>query len=241
MSFIVNMQGHHTRNGGTVPYVPVFLMCCALSVIPWTMSGGLNTMKMGKGHVVTLPKPGLKDGMSVEEALARRESVRTFSAKALTDKEISQLLWSGQGITRRWGGRTTPSAGALYPLELYIALPDGVYRYDPDDHQLRLHLKENVSVSLAHAALGQRCVRDAPAVIIIAAVYRRITSRYGGRGERYVTIEVGHAAENILLQAVSLGLGAVPVGAFSDGQVQQILCLPSDHEPLYLIPVGHGR
>lgn len=198
-------------------------------------------MKTEQGEVVALPKPVLKNGMSVEEALGRRESVRSFSAKALTDKEISRLLWSGQGKTRRWGGRTAPSAGALYPLELYIVLSDGVYRYDPDSHQLVLHLKENVSVSLTRAALGQGCVREAPAVIIITAVYERTTCKYGERGERYVAIEVGHAAENVLLRAVSLGLGAVPVGAFSDRQVQEVLHLPPDHEPLYLIPVGHGR
>ena len=198
-------------------------------------------MKTEQSEVIALPKPVLKDGISVEEALSRRESVRGFSAKALTDKEISQLLWAGQGKTRRWGGRTAPSAGALYPLELYIATPDGVYRYNSDAHQLILHLKEDASVSLTRAALGQGCVREAPAVIIITAVYERITCKYGERGERYVAIEVGHAAENILLQAVSLGLGAVPVGAFSDGQVQAVLHLPPDHEPLYLIPVGHGR
>ncbi len=216
-------------------------MCLVLSIIPWTVSGGLNTMKTEQGEVVVLPKPVMKDGMSVEEALSRRESVRSFSAKALTDKEISQLLWSGQGKTRHWGGRTAPSAGALYPLELYIALPDGVFRYHPENHQLVLHLNENVSAFLARAALGQSCVHEAPAVIIIAAVYKRVTSKYGGRGERYVMIEVGHAAENILLQAVSLGLGAVPVGAFSDRQVQEVLHLPHDHEPLYLIPIGHER
>ena len=214
-------------------------MCLVLPIIPWTVSGGLKTMKTGQGEFIQLPKPVLKDGVSVEGALAKRRSVRSFSTKALTEKEISQLLWSGQGKTRPWGGRTAPSAGALYPLELYIVLPDGVYRYRPDSHQLILHLEENVSVPLAHAALGQGCVRDAPAVIVIAAVHERITNKYGARGERYVAIEVGHAAENILLQAVSLGLGAVPIGAFSDSRTHQVLRLPRDHEPLYLIPVGY--
>jgi SagB-type dehydrogenase family enzyme len=241
MFILVNTPEHRVRNKTKNSYVFIFLMCFVLSIIPWTVSGGLNSMKTEQGEVIALPKPVLKDGISVEEALSRRDSVRSFSAKALTDKQISQLLWSAQGKTRRWGGRTAPSAGALYPLELYIATPDGVYRYNPDAHQLILHLKENVSIPLTRAALGQGCVREAPAVIIIAAVYERTTCKYGERGERYVAIEVGHAAENILLQAVSLGLGAVPVGAFSDRQLQEVLHLPPDHEPLYLIPVGHRR
>ena len=188
-----------------------------------------------------LPKPEIRGAMSLEETLAKRESVRNFSSEPLTLSEISQLLWAGQGITRSWGGRAGPSAGALYPLELYIVLPDGVFHYIHQRHQLVRLSEHRIFDTLARAALGQGCIQDAPAVIIITAVYERIERKYGGRGERYVKIEVGHAAQNILLQAVSLGLGAVPVGAFYDEQVKTILKLPSDHQPLYLIPVGHER
>ncbi|MFB3924741.1 MAG: SagB/ThcOx family dehydrogenase [Syntrophales bacterium] len=187
-----------------------------------------------------LPKPRIKGGMPLHEAIFGRESVRGFSAKALTPEEISQLLWSAQGRTRPWGGRSAPSAGALYPLELYVADRGGVYHYISRSHQLVRLSSQDVLSSLSAAALGQECVRQAPAVIVIAAVYERIEKKYGKRGERYVKIEAGHAAQNILLQAVSLGLGAVPVGAFYDDRVRSVLNIPADHEPLYLIPIGHA-
>jgi len=177
----------------------------------------------------------------VETALEKRESVRHFTSKPLNLSQISQALWAAQGITRNWGGRTAPSAGALYPLELYLALLDGFYHYIPHNHQL-MHISDgNFIENLAAVALGQQCIRESSAVVVIAAVYKRIEQKYGQRGERYVKVEAGHAAQNILLQAVSQGIGAVPVGAFHDEGVRKVLSLPSDHEPLYLIPLGHAR
>lgn len=141
----------------------------------------------------------------------------------------------------RWGGRTVPSAGALYPLELYLALRDGFFHYIPRSHQL-VHISDHDFVDdMASAALGQQCIRESSAVVVIAAVHQRIEKKYGRRGERYVKIEAGHVAQNILLQAVSQGIGAVLVGAFYDDDVRKVLGLPSDHEPLYLIPLGHIR
>jgi SagB-type dehydrogenase family enzyme len=199
----------------------------------------MRSSRDGAGPVIQLPKPQLRGKVSVEEALVRRESVRSFSSKPLTESELSQILWSAQGITRPWGGRTAPSAGALYPLELYVVLRDGLFHYVPQSHQLIRVSDKNLSGDLTSAALGQDCLRKAPAVVVIAAVYERIERKYGRRGERYVKIEVGHAAQNILLQAVALGLGAVPIGAYYDDRVQKVLNLPVNHEPLYLIPVGH--
>lgn len=191
--------------------------------------------------VIQLPEPRVRGRMSVEEALAKRESIRHFSHEPLTPSELSQLLWAAQGITRTDGGRSAPSAGALYPLELYLVLQEGFFRYVPQNHLLIRNSDRNLIDNLASAALGQQCIRESPAVIVITAVYERTARKYGNRGERYVKIEAGHAAQNILLQAVSLGLGAVPVGAFYDDQVRNVLNLPADHEPLYLIPVGHIR
>ncbi|MEN6319505.1 MAG: SagB/ThcOx family dehydrogenase [Syntrophaceae bacterium] len=190
---------------------------------------------------IQLPEPRLRGSMSVEEALAKRESIRHFSPEPLTPSELSQLLWAAQGITRTHGGRSAPSAGALYPLELYLVLQEGFFRYVPQSHQLILISDRNLIDNLASAALGQQCMRESPAVIVITAVYERTARKYGNRGERYVKVEAGHAAQNILLQAVSLGLGAVPVGAFYDDQVRNVLNLPADHEPLYLMPLGHKR
>jgi SagB-type dehydrogenase family enzyme len=192
-----------------------------------------------KESVVQLPAPLLHGGMSLEETLAKRESTRNFSSKPLTPSEISQVLWAAQGITRNWGGRATPSAGALYPLELYLVLREGLFHYMPRTHQLIRVSDQNVIDDLSSAALGQECVSGSPAIVVITAVYERMERKYGRRGERYVKIEAGHAAQNIHLQAVSLGLGSVPVGAFNDDQVRKVLSLPANHEPLYLIPLGH--
>jgi len=188
-----------------------------------------------------LPTPAQRGGVSLEEALSKRRSVREFREEPLTPAEISQLLWAGQGITEPRGLRTAPSAGALYPLELYVATGEGVYHYSPQSHRLAILSPEDTRLRLWEAGLNQGALREAPAIIVVAAVYARTEGKYGSRAERYVRLEAGHAAQNILLQATALDLGAVPIGAFYDQKVQEVLALPSDHEPLYLIPVGHPR
>ena len=191
---------------------------------------------------ITLPTPRLKGSLTLEETLAQRRSVREFSDTPLTLEELSQLLWAAQGITHPDGFRTAPSAGALYPLEIYVVTDEGVYHYKPQGHQLTVQIQGNVRFELYAAALRQEAVLDAPVVFVIAAVYARTAQKYGEeRSPRYVHLEAGHAAQNILLQAVALNLGAVPIGAFLDDEVKQVLQLPFDHQPLYLIPVGHPR
>lgn len=187
-----------------------------------------------------LPEPRLRGTLSLEEALAQRRSIRSFGVETLTMAELGQLLWAAQGLTTDSGLRTVPSAGALYPLEVYAVTPDGVYHYRAKGHQVVPHVAGDVRPALAAAASHQSSVADAPAVIVIAAVYARTAQKYGQtRSSRYVALEAGHAAQNVLLQAVALSLGAVPVGAFDDVRVQGVLELPADHQPLYLIPVGH--
>ncbi len=187
-----------------------------------------------------LPAPRQTSGLSLEEAIQRRRSVREFASVPLTDAEHGQLLWAAQGMTHRTMGlRAAPSAGALYPLEAYLVTGAGVFHYDPRTHQLRRTASTDVRNALFEAALRQEPVRDAPAVFVLAGVYERTAKKYRGRAERYVHMEAGHAAQNLLLQAVALGLAAVPIGAFDDGRVQQALALPSTHRPLYLLPVGH--
>jgi len=188
-----------------------------------------------------LPTPGQGSEVSLEEALTRRRSIRAFTEQGLTSDEISQLLWAGQGVTDPRGFRTAPSAGALYPLEVYVATGEGVYHYLPQGHRLAILSPEDVRLGLWEAGLKQGALREAAAIIVIVAVYARTEGKYGPRAERYVHLEAGHAAQNILLQATALGLGAVPIGAFYDEKVQEVLALPRDHEPLYLIPVGHPR
>ena len=195
---------------------------------------------------IRLPEPETTGHTPVEAALAARRSVREYARKSLTLGEAAQLLWAAQGITSERGFRTAPSAGARYPLELYVIagqvenLPAGIYRYIPHRHALVRTAVGDRRPELSEAALGQSCVRYAPAVFAFAAVYERTTARYRKRGIRYVHIEVGHAAQNLSLQAVSLGLGTVPVGAFRDDAVKRVLGLPDGEEPLYMIPVGRG-
>jgi SagB-type dehydrogenase family enzyme len=177
--------------------------------------------------------------MPLEEAIASRRSVREFTDKPLSESEISQLLWAAQGITDERGLRAAPSAGALYPLEVYVALPEGTYHYLPRSHTIQLISERDLREDVWEAGLKQDALRQAPAVFVFAAVYQRTEAKYGDRAQRYVRMEAGHAAQNLLLQAVALGLGAVPIGAFYDDQVQASLGLPADHRVLYLIPVGH--
>jgi SagB-type dehydrogenase family enzyme len=190
---------------------------------------------------ITLPRPRVNSSVSVEEALSRRRSVRDYTDEPLTWEEIGQLLWSLQGITSNWGGRTAPSAGALYPLEVYVVNAEGVYHYRPQGHELEMVSASDIRQKLWGPALSQSWVAEAPAVFVISAVYERTEAKYGVRAERYVKLEAGHACQNLLLQAVALGLGSVPVGAFYDDELQSVLGLAKDRRPLYLIPVGHPR
>ncbi|MFQ6048035.1 MAG: SagB/ThcOx family dehydrogenase [Phycisphaerae bacterium] len=177
--------------------------------------------------------------MSLERAIALRRSCRAFRADSLSAEQIGQLFWSAQGITEpQRGRRAAPSAGATYPLELYAVRREGVFCYRPAGHELAAISERDVRSELARAAWDQEFIAQAPLTVAIAAVLSRTAGRYGGRAARYVHIEVGHVAENIHLQAVAMGLGSVAVGAFDDRKVKQVLALPAEQEPLYLIPVG---
>jgi SagB-type dehydrogenase family enzyme len=195
---------------------------------------------------VPLPEPRLKSAVSLEETLLQRRSAREYADEALTLEEVSQLLWAAQGVTAEWGGRTAPSAGALYPLETYLVvgnvenLAPGVYKYKPERHELVKVRDDDVREELAEASLGQSWVKEGAIDIVIAAVYERTTRKYGDRGVRYVHMEAGHAAQNICLQATALDLGIVTVGAFHDEQVKNILGMARDETPLYVIPVGRS-
>jgi len=194
-----------------------------------------------------LPDPKLRGEISLEETLFKRRSVRDYAPRPLKLEDVSQLLWVAQGVTAEWGGRTAPSAGALYPLESYLVvgnvenLSHGVYRYNPERHELVKVRDGDVREQLAAAALGQTCVKDGTINIVITAVYERTTWKYGERGVRYVHMEAGHAAQNIYLQATALNLGMVTVGAFHDDQIRNVLGLSQNESPLYVIPVGRKK
>ncbi len=202
-----------------------------------------------KQREIFLPMPRLSGDMSVEEAIARRRSVREYLDSPLKIEEISQLLWSAQGITDvRRGFRVAPSAGATYPLEVYLVvreggvegLEPGIYKYDSHRHSLMLLKLGDFSKELYSAALNQEWVLEAPINLVVTAVYERTTSRYGERGIRYVHMEVGHVGQNVYLQATALNLGTVVIGAFHDEEVKRIISVP-DEVPLYIMPVGRVR
>lgn len=201
--------------------------------------GGVGLAARG----VNLPSPPAKGSMSLEEALSHRRSVREFASGAVTLAEISRLAWAAQGANSP-EGRTAPSAGATYPLEVYLVVGNvegvaaGVYRYVSGQHRLEAVADGDIRAHLAAAAVGQTWISHAPMAVVIAAMFERTTARYGRRGERYVHMEAGHAAQNLLLEATALGLGATPVGAFNDAEVSRLLHLPAGVEPLYIVPVG---
>ncbi|MBA7596591.1 hypothetical protein ES703_03569 [subsurface metagenome] len=188
-----------------------------------------------------LPKP-LQTDRSIEQCLAARRSVRSFASDTLTTEQIATLLWAAQGITDTTRGfRTAPSAGATYPLETYLVTKQGIFHYDPKPHKLTLVKKGDRRAELALACLGQYWVGKAPASIVLCAVPERTSQRYGERAMRYIWMEAGHAAQNILLEAVALNLGGVPIGAFSDDAVSKLLDLDKAEEktiPLYVLSVG---
>ena len=194
-----------------------------------------------------LPAPGLGADNPLNPILQRRRTHRAFASRPLSVSEVAQLLWAAQGINSSAGYRTAPSAGALYPLELHLVsgevegLPTGSYRYDPRRHALVAGIGADLRQAVAGAALHQDWIAQASALVVISAVDVRTTKKYGRRGIRYVLMEAGHASQNLLLQAVALGLAGATVGAFDDEQLQQLLDLPAGERPLVILAVGHPR
>ena len=204
---------------------------------------------------IKLPSPQLKGKISLEETILRRRSVRRYRREPLHLSQLSQILWSAQGITGTRGFRAAPSAGATYPLEIFVVvgkqgviageakqapeeLQAGIYHYEADSHSLSLHKPADLRPDLARATLDQEFIIEAPVDIVICALYHRTSYRYGRRGERYVHIEVGHVGENIHLQAAALGLATVEVGAFHDEDVRKVLGVEEQIKPLYIMPLG---
>ena len=201
--------------------------------------------------LVKLPPPRLKGAVSVEQAIKRRRTIRRFSAKPLTLQQLSQILWAAQGITDDEARlkRAAPSAGALYPLEIYLTcgeksvqdLSAGTWHYLPSSHSVSRTGKKDARTALALASYFQMWADDAPVVFVIAAQYERTTRKYGDRGIRYVDMEAGNVSQNIFLQCEALGLSAGIIGAFWDGKVSSALKLPERVVPLLIMPVGYRK
>lgn len=199
-----------------------------------------------------LPSPVLEGTVSVEEALSKRRTHRSFIKTKISAEDLSQILWSAYGITKpltgyphtRGGLRTTPSAGGLYPLEVYVLIGNvkgiepGVYKYISRDNKLVCAIKEDMRENLSIVAHNQEMIRDAPACLVFCAVFSRSTQVYGDRGQRFVLMELGHSAQNVYLQVEALHLGTCSIGAFNDAGVKKVLALPDEEEPYYIMPIG---
>lgn len=207
------------------------------------MANSVQTAQLPSTEI-KLPEPRLDGAVSIEKVLCTRRSLREFSNNPLELSQVAQLLWAAQGITGGEARRTAPSAGGLYGLELYVlaanvnGLPAGIYKYEILPHELVSLIEGDTRQRLFRSALEQTSILQAAAIFVLAGVYDKISAKYGERGIRYTHMEAGHAAQNLLLQAVALDLGAVLVGAFDDAKVKRVLGLGKKETPLYLIPVG---
>ncbi len=241
-------MAHQRQNTRHHYLIYLFTVGIVLITFPWDCIKPVTlptTTPPAEGETaMKLPEPRYDSEVSLEQSLLQRRSIRNYTGQPLTLQEVSQLLWAAQGITDPRGFRMAPSAGALYTLEVYVLvgevqnLPPGVYQYGPDGHQLVKTMDGDRRAGLASAALGQGCVKEGAIAFVFTGVYERTTGKYGDRGIRYVHIEVGHAAQNLCLQATAMNLGAVTIGAFYDEQITRLLNLPEKEQPLYIIPVG---
>lgn len=213
------------------------------AIVVAALTGVMTACSYGEESnvMIKLPAVEMEKGSEVVKVMARRRSVRSFARRAVEMEKIGALVWAAQGVSSPWGYRTAPSAGALYPLETYVATADGVYQYVPQEHALTQRGTNDVRGALARAAYGQTFVAEAPVVVIFTAVYERETRKYGQRGIMYTHMEVGHAAQNLMLRAVELGLGTVAVGAFEERGVSAALGLGKEETPVYIVPVGYPR
>lgn len=231
----------------------VFLLFASFS-IESNIQTNMNSKPINPfDQIIQLPNPTLTSDVSVEEALQNRRSVRDFKTDALSLNEVSQVLWAAYGINEprnnpaflRGGLRTAPSAGALFPLDIYLVcgkvngIKPGIYKYISSNHSLELIAEGDVRKELGKAALEQDFIEVAPISLVYVAVFKRTTQKYGDRGrERYVCMDLGHSAQNVYLQAYSLNLATCAVGAFTDKMVSMVMLLTDREEPLYIMPVG---
>ena len=228
---------------GTMTHCRIYLPFLLL----WSGALSMAEISILKGKTETIDLPGIQENSSysLEKSIAMRRSARNYKKDALTLQEISQLLWAAQGITdKRNDLRAAPSAGALYPLEIYLivgnvdGLDAGVYKYEIGKHKIKKVIDGDQRSALSSAALSQGWVKIAPAALVICGIYARTRRKYGERGTQYVHMEVGAVAENVYLQGRALGIGTAFVGAFDEDQVQSVIAAASDEVPFAVLPLG---
>jgi SagB-type dehydrogenase family enzyme len=212
----------------------IVLVCFA------TLGLGQRRTRISPQEVIQLTDPNLTGTLTFEEVLAKRRTVHQFSTEALKRSQIGQLAWAGQGVTDPQRGlRTAPSAGAMYPIELFFATAEGVYSYRPADHSLVQTSQQDIRSNLARATTTPEPIVAAGCSIIVTGSTRKLTSRFGKNSRTFVALEAGHVAQNIQLQAVCLGLGSVAIGGLDTTAVRKVCRMSRDTEPLYVICVGY--
>jgi len=225
-------------------------VCALLRPVERVLGGWFKHDGTDGTKAMKLQPPQTNGQIALEACIKGRRTVRSFSPDPLTGQQFAQLLWAAQGITDDGGiKRAAPSAGALYPLDLYAVLGDagvegfqaGVYHYNPGPHAVSLIAKGDLRGEIARHSLSQMWMASPPLTLVITAAYDRITPKYGRRGIRYAMIEAGHVGQNLFLQAQALGLSAGIVGAFKDQAIIQTLHIPPSQEPLLIMPVGHQK
>jgi SagB-type dehydrogenase family enzyme len=215
------------------------ILTIVLACLP-TLGLGQRRTRISPQNIIQLTDPNLTGKLTFEEVLAKRRTVREFSSQALKRSQIGQLAWAGQGVTDTQRGlRTAPSAGAIYPIELFFATAEGVYAYRPTEHSLLQTSQQDIRSNLARATATPEPVIGAGCAIIVTGSSRKLTSRFGSKSRTFVALEAGHVAQNIQLQAVCLGLGSVAVGALDTAAVRKVCRMSRDAEPLYVICVGY--
>jgi SagB-type dehydrogenase family enzyme len=215
----------------------LILACSLATGCESTMAKASNP----SGDSQVLPPADTNGGIGLHKALFLRRSIRQFKSRDLSVEEMGQLLWAGQGISSPRGYRTAPSAGALYPIEIHLVTSKGVFKYNPMEHRLSLLSKDDKRRDLSTAALHQEFVAQAPVTFVVAGIPSRTSAKYGDRAERYVVFEAGAVAQNILLEAVNLQLGAVVVGAFRDSDIRRVASLPKNSIPVVIVSVGEPQ
>ncbi|MDI6774924.1 MAG: SagB/ThcOx family dehydrogenase [Verrucomicrobiota bacterium] len=217
-------------------------MLCSIGAL-WLIAADKPDESAKQAPETALPSPKTTGAMPLEEAIAKRRSVRSYKPDALTSEQLSQILWSAQGLSprKRFMARNAPSAGGIYPLEVYVFDKTGIYQYLAKSHSLILVKQGDVRKSLCDSAYGQAYIAQAPVDIVLAGDVAKCAKRYGNRAPRYIAMEAGHVGQNISLEAVALGLGAVMIGAFDDEKANEVLGLPDNLSVFYIIPVGYPK
>lgn len=243
-----------TRKGLVILILIILVLASALTAFLLYFSIPSETENPSRAvmEVVKLPEPDLMGNISVEEAIQNRRSVRTYANKSLSIKDVSQLMWAAQGITDEQNNlRAAPSSGRTYPLEIYLVVGkggvervgEGVYHYNPNNHELEKLLNGDKRSDLSNAANGQGAVAGAPVNIVITGNYQRTMAKYGNNNLsiRFVHLEAGHTGENIYLEATARGLATVSIGSFNDDTIKTLLNIPADETTLYIFPVGFSN